>query len=185
MPCPSQVQGKFSSEIKCLRISVPTPNPLSTWTDDAEKRENYTHSLQNGFGAMSFRGVRYTHFTRTLPETMSVGRYVWEGLVGNRWFVNGVQINCFQNKSLTFDGFLQPKKTYPSCVPFSWPPKRKFWWMFPQVVLVLHPRPSQTGDMQAVGILNGRPATACFFSVLPGGENTRKLCIYVYLYAYM
>lgn len=38
------------------------------------------HSLQNGFGAMSFQGL----------EIVAVGRYVWEGLVGTRWFVSGM-----------------------------------------------------------------------------------------------
>ena len=76
------------------------------------------HSLQNGFGAMSFRGVRYTHFARTLPETMSVGRYVWEGLVGNRWFVTGFKSTVFKiSRSLLMVSC--NLETYPSCVPFS------------------------------------------------------------------
>ena len=71
------------------------------------------HSLQDGFGALSLTGVNYRPFTRSLPETMSVGRYVWEGLVGTQWSVTEFKMSpAFLLASCNLE-------TYPSCVPFS------------------------------------------------------------------
>lgn len=69
-----------------------------------------------------FAGCKYIHFAGTLPETVSVGRYVCEGQVGTQGFVTGFKMS---HSLLMASSNL---KTYRSCVPFCWR------WMFPQVV---------------------------------------------------